>query len=53
VKFGAPLTHDNIAGLGLLAAEQFDAKSFAFTVAAVIGTTYPFLVCHVFFALLV
>ena len=31
----AALTHDNIAGAGRLAAEQFDAEALALTVAAV------------------
>ena len=42
------LTHAYVvARLGELAAEQFDAESFAFRLTAVLRTTYTFLVCHV------
>ena len=43
----AALTDDDVARLGELAAEQFDAESFAFRLTAVLRTTYTFLVCHV------
>jgi hypothetical protein len=50
VEFGTPLANDDIAGSGLLAAKQLHPQPFTFTVAAVIGTTYSFLVCHDGFA---
>lgn len=43
----AALTDDDVASLCELTAEQFDAEPFAFRLAAVLGTTYTFLVCHV------
>src|SRR5688500_2252206 len=42
----AALAHDNIAGAGRLAAEQFHAEAFALAVAAVAGTAACFLMCH-------
>lgn len=42
----AALADDDIASFSGLAAEKFYAKSFTVTVAAVIGTTYTFFVCH-------
>ena len=44
----AALTDDDVARLCELTAEQFDAESLAFRLTAVLGTTYTFLVCHVF-----
>jgi hypothetical protein len=41
-----PLTNDDVTGNGLLAAEEFYTQSLADRVAAVLGTTYTFLVCH-------
>ena len=46
----AALTNDNVARLCELAAEQFDAESLAFRLAAVLRTTYTFLMCHFFFS---
>src|SRR5688572_10018864 len=42
----AALTHDNVAGAGRLAAEQFDAEALTLAVAAVAGTAACFLMCH-------
>src|SRR3990170_8718746 len=42
----AALAHDNVAGAGRLAAEQFDAEALALAVAAVAGTAACFLMCH-------
>src|SRR3990170_428098 len=48
----AALAHDNVAGAGRLAAEQFDAEALALAVAAVAGTAACFLMCHLnYFAL--
>src|SRR5690606_2427822 len=46
VVLGAALTHDDVAGLDGLAAEQLHAKAFTFGVAAVAGRTASFFVCH-------
>ena len=43
----AALTNDDVARLCELTAEQFDAESLAFRLAAVLRTTYTFLMCHV------
>jgi hypothetical protein len=48
VEFGSTLTDDNIACDGGLPAEEFYSEALAFTVAAVITTTYTFLMCHFF-----
>lgn len=48
VVYGAALTDDDVASLGSLAAEEFEAKSFAFRVTAVLGTADAFLMCHFF-----
>ena len=42
----AALALDDIAGLGELAAEDFNAESFAFRLTAVLRTTDAFLMCH-------
>src|SRR4051795_3284200 len=47
VPLGAALTHDDIAGAGLLAAEQLHAEALALTVAAVAGRAACFFMCHV------
>ena len=41
------LANDDVARLCELTAEQFDAESLAFRLAAVLRTTYTFFVCHV------
>jgi hypothetical protein len=46
VVFRTALADEDIAGFGRLAAEEFDAETLTFTVAAVIGTTYAFFMCH-------
>jgi hypothetical protein len=48
VEFGATLADDDIACCGGLSSEEFHPKAFAFTIAAVITTTYTFLMCHDF-----
>lgn len=48
---GATLADDDVAGDALLATEDFDAKSFAFGFATVVGTTYTFFVSHIFLIL--
>ena len=48
---GAALADDDVAGDALLAAKDFDAKSFAFGFATVAGTTYTFFVSHIFLIL--
>src|SRR6476646_10259569 len=47
VPLGAALTHDDVAGARLLAAEQLHAEALALTVAAVAGRAACFLMCHV------
>lgn len=44
---GAALAHDDIAGVHLLAAVEFDAETFRLGIAAVTGAAACFLVCHV------
>ncbi len=46
VMFCTALTHDDVTGDSFLTTEQFNAKALAYRVAAVLGTTYTFLVCH-------
>jgi hypothetical protein len=46
MMLGATLADNDIAGNGLLAAEQLNAKAFAVRLAAVLGTSFTFLVCH-------
>ena len=43
---GAALTNQNVAGFGCLSAEKFYSESFTVGFTAVLGTTYPFFVCH-------
>ena len=47
VVYRTALANDDVAGFRELAAEQFDAESFALRLTAVLRTTYTFLVCHV------
>ena len=42
----ASLTFDNVACLSELTTENFNTESFAFRLAAVLRTTYTFLMCH-------
>lgn len=42
----AALTFDDVAGLGELTTKNFNTESFAFGLAAVLRTTYAFLMCH-------
>ena len=46
VEFSASLAYKNIPCSGNLSTEEFYSKSFAFTIAAIITTTYTFLMCH-------
>jgi putative Ca2+/H+ antiporter (TMEM165/GDT1 family) len=46
VVLGTALTENDVACFGNLTAEELYAKALTVTVAAVIGTTYTFLVCH-------
>src|SRR6185369_6497704 len=46
VPLRAALTHDDVAGASLLAAEQLHAEALALTVAAVAGRAACFLMCH-------
>lgn len=46
VVLGTALTNDDVACFSNLTAEELHAKALTVTVAAVIGTTYTFLVCH-------
>jgi hypothetical protein len=46
VVLGTALANDDVAGFGNLTTEELHAKALTVTVAAVIGTTYTFLVCH-------
>lgn len=40
------LTHDDVPSLSHLTAKEFDAQTLAFRFAAVLRTTYTFLMCH-------
>ena len=44
----APLTYDDIARFGELAAKELHAQPLAFRLTAVLRATYSFLVCHFF-----
>src|SRR5689334_3166534 len=46
VPLRAALTHDDVAGARLLAAEQLHAEALALTVASVAGGAACFLMCH-------
>ena len=46
VPLRSALTHDDVAGARVLAAEQLHAKALAFTVATVAGRAACFLMCH-------
>jgi hypothetical protein len=46
VPLGAALTHDDVAGASLLAAEQLHAEALALTVASVAGRAACLLMCH-------
>src|SRR5690348_6421875 len=46
VPLRSALTHDDVAGARLLAAEQLHAEALALTIAAVAGRAACFLMCH-------
>lgn len=46
VMYCTSLTYQNISGLGILTAENFDTQSFAFRFTTVLRTTNTFLMCH-------
>ncbi len=46
MESGTTLADEDIAGDRRLATVHFDAKAFTFTVAAVVGTTRTFFMCH-------
>src|SRR5690606_37333447 len=46
VVLGAALANDDVAGDGLLPAEELHTQSFRVRFATVVGTTCAFLVCH-------
>ena len=46
VVLGTALTHDDVASNDVLTAEDLHAQALRMRVAAVVGATYAFLVCH-------